>query len=225
MIELKNVTKYYKTNNKNKYVLKNVDLTIPGGVNVAILGVNGSGKSTLLKMLGGIDFPNSGVIESDKTFSWVMGIAKGLQPSMTGRQNVKLICRLYGKTHEEMSKICSYVKEFSELNDFFDMPIKVYSSGMKSKLAFSTSLAFDFDYLIIDEILSVGDAHFKKKSKDALKSKMQNCNILMVSHAMNAIKELCDVGIVLDNKGGVNYYDTVEAAIESYNNYNKVKNK
>jgi len=224
MIKLINATKYYKTQGKNKYILKNTNLEIPSDKNIGILGRNGSGKSTLLRMLGGIDFTTSGDIVSDKTFSWVMGLSKGLQPAMTGRQNVKFVCRIYGKDEEQIREISNYVKEFSELGDYFDMPIKLYSNGMKSRLSFSLSLAFDFDYLIIDEILSVGDASFKKKSENALKNKMKKCNILIVSHSMDTLRNLCDVGIVL-HEGVVTYYDHIEDAIQSYNRLNKAPSK
>lgn len=224
MIKLINATKYYKTQAENKYILNRVNLEIPGGLNVGILGRNGQGKSTLLKMLAGIDFVDSGEIVSDSSFSWVMGLSKGLQQAMTGRQNVKFVCRIYGKGEEEIRKIATYVKEFSELEDYFDMPINLYSNGMKSRLAFALSLAFDFDYLIIDEILSVGDASFKQKSEQALKEKMQSCNILIVSHSMDTLRDLCDVGILVD-KGNVTYFDHIEDAIQGYNNLNKVAKK
>lgn len=224
MIKLINATKYYKTENENKYILKNVTLEIPSGVNIGILGKNGAGKSTLLKMLAGIDFPSSGEIVSDKSFSWVMGLTKGIQPFMTGRQNVKFICRIYGKSEAEIKKIASHVKEFSELEDYFEMPINSYSSGMKSRLSFAMSLAFEFDYLIIDEILSVGDASFKQKSQKALQDKMQKCNILIVSHSIETLRELCDAGLIV-NDGKLSYYDDIEDAISSYNNINKVENK
>jgi capsular polysaccharide transport system ATP-binding protein len=224
MIKLINATKYYKTQGQNKYILKNVNLEIPSHKNVGILGRNGSGKSTFLRMLGGIDFTTSGNIVSDKSFSWVMGLSKGLQSAMTGRQNVKFVCRIYGKPESEIKRISKYVKDFSELEDYFDMPIHLYSSGMKSRLSFALSLAFDFDYLIIDEILSVGDASFKKKSEQALKDKMQSCNILIVSHSMDTLRDLCDVGIVVD-KGNIIYYDDIEDAIHGYNNLNKVQVK
>lgn len=224
MIQLINATKYYKTQGKHKYILKNTDLTIPSDVNVGILGRNGAGKSTLLKMLAGIDFPTSGRIVSDKSFSWVMGLSKGLQPAMTGRQNVKFVCRIYGKSESEIRKTLAYVKAFSELDDYFDMPIELYSSGMKSRLAFAMSLAFDFDYLIIDEILSVGDANFKKKSRNALKKKMKECHVLMVSHSMDTLRELCDVGLVV-NAGHLTYFDEIEDAIQNYNKLNKASEK
>lgn len=224
MIRLINATKYYKTQGEKKYILKDVSLTIPSGVNVGIVGKNGMGKSTFLKILAGIDFTTSGHIVSNNSFSWVMGLAKGLQPAMTGRQNVKFICRIYGKDEDEIREVCNYVKEFSELEDYFEMPINLYSNGMKSRLTFAMSLAFDFDYLIIDEILSVGDAGFKQKSRKALEEKMLHSNILMVSHSMEELRELCDVGLLID-KGQVTYYDHIEDAIQAYNKLNQLQQK
>ena len=219
MIVLENVTKYFKTKNEKKYILKNVSLTIPENTNVGILGINGAGKSTFLRMLGGIDFPNSGRIYSNKSFSWPMGLAGGFQGSMTGRQNVRFVARVFGKNGKEINKIIEFVKEFSELGDYFDMPIKTYSSGMKSRLSFSLSLAFDFDYLLIDETLSVGDTRFKEKSKQAVMKKIESSNVLMVSHSMPDLKKICDVGIVLNN-GNIEFYDKIADAIDRYQEIN-----
>jgi len=220
MIFLENATKYYKTKNGKKYILKNVTLTLPEHTNIGILGRNGAGKSTLLRMLGGIDFPNSGKIYSDKSFSWPMGLAGGFQGSMTGRQNVKFVCRIFSRSEDELKKIVEFVKEFSELGDYFDMPIKIYSSGMKSRLSFGLSLAFDFDYILIDETLSVGDKKFKKKSKEALMKKIETSNVLMVSHSMNDLKSICDSGIVVNN-GEIVYYENINDAIDRYDEINK----
>jgi len=220
MIELHNVTKYYQTANEKKYILNNVSQIIPSGVNVGILGRNGAGKSTLLRMLGGIDFPNEGLITSPNSFSWPMGLAGGFQGSMTGRQNVKFVCRIYGKSEYEIQNAIEKVKEFAEIGDYFDMPIKSYSSGMKSRLSFGLSLVFDFDYLIIDETLSVGDKNFQDKSKKALRKKIENCNVLLVSHSMPILKELCDAGIVVHG-GQMHYCDDINDAISTYNKINR----
>lgn len=216
MIKLNNVTKYYKTNIGKHYVIKDANLIIPENKNVGILGRNGAGKSTFLKLLGQIDFPNKGTIESDKSFSWPMGLAGGFQGSMTGRQNVTFVCRIYGRSYQEIQDAIKFVEEFAELDEYFNMPIRTYSSGMKSRLSFGLSLAFDFDYILIDETLSVGDKIFKNKATAALKEKIKNSNVLMVSHSMPTLKEMCDVGIVLD-KGEFTYYDNIEDAIEKYN--------
>ncbi|MBD3795988.1 MAG: ABC transporter ATP-binding protein [Epsilonproteobacteria bacterium] len=220
MIELRNATKYFQTKHEKKYILNNVSITIPSGKNVGILGRNGAGKSTLLRMLGGIDFPNSGVISSPNSFSWPMGLAGGFQGSMTGRQNVKFVCRIYGKSEYEIEEAVRSVQEFAEIGDYFDMPIKTYSSGMKSRLSFGLSLVFDFDYLIIDETLSVGDKNFQEKSKKALRKKIENCNVLLVSHSIPVLKEICDAGIVV-HQGQIHYCDDINDAISTYNKINK----
>ena len=220
MIELRHATKYFMTKYEKKYILNNVSITIPSGKNVGILGRNGAGKSTLLRMLGGIDFPNSGIISSPNSFSWPMGLAGGFQGSMTGRQNVKFVCRIYGKSDYEIEKAVNSAQEFAEIGDYFDMPIKTYSSGMRSRLSFGLSLVFDFDYIIIDETLSVGDKNFQEKAKKALRKKIENCNVLLVSHAMPVLKEICDVGIVL-HQGKIYYCDDINDAISTYNKINK----
>ncbi|MBD3798244.1 MAG: ABC transporter ATP-binding protein, partial [Campylobacterales bacterium] len=161
-----------------------------------------------------------GVISSPNSFSWPMGLAGGFQGSMTGRQNVKFVCRIYGKSEYEIEEAVRSVQEFAEIGDYFDMPIKTYSSGMKSRLSFGLSLVFDFDYLIIDETLSVGDKNFQEKSKKALRKKIENCNVLLVSHSMPVLKEICDAGIVV-HQGQIHYCDDINDAISTYNKINK----
>lgn len=220
MIELKNVTKYFKTKNSRKYILKDVSLVIPSNQNIGILGRNGTGKSTVMRMLGQIEFPNEGVITSPKSFSWPLGIGSGFVAKMTGKANVKFVCRLYGKSKEETDRIIAFVYDFSELKDYFYMPIQTYSSGMRSRLNFGLSLAFDFDYLLIDETLSVGDARFKQKSKEALMKKIETCNVLLVSHEMRTLQSICDSGIVVNN-GEMYYYENIDDAIAEYAKINE----
>jgi capsular polysaccharide transport system ATP-binding protein len=219
MIELKNVTKYFNTKKGKKYILKDVTLTLPDG-NIGILGRNGAGKSTLMRMLGRIEFPNKGTIESPNSFSWPLGLSGGFVGNMTGRANVKFVCNLYGKTKEETREIIEYVKEFSELKDYFDMPIKTYSSGMKGRLNFGLSLAFDFDYMIIDETLSVGDAKFKTKAKNALLEKIKNCNVILVSHDMKTLEQMCQTGLLVHN-GKLEYFEDIKEGIKKYKEINK----
>jgi capsular polysaccharide transport system ATP-binding protein len=220
MIDLKNVSKYFQTKQGKKYILKDVSITIPSNVNIGILGRNGAGKSTIMKMLGQIEFPNKGKIISDKTFSWPLGLSGGFVGNMTGRANIKFVCRLYGKNHQEIQEITQAIYEFSELGNYFDMPIKTYSSGMKSRLNFGLSIMFDFDYLLIDETLSVGDTRFKEKSKKALMKKIESCSVLLVSHDMQILKEICDAGIVV-NEEQMYYYSDINDAINEYENINK----
>ncbi len=216
MIRLEKVTKFFKVKGGRKYLLKDVTLTIPDGTNVGILGRNGVGKSTLLRMLGGIDFPNQGKIVADVDFSWPLGLSGGFQGSLTGKENTQFIGRVYSRTDAQLQEIVDFVIEFSELGDYFDMPVKTYSSGMKSRLAFAISLAFDFEYYLIDETLSVGDAVFKKKCQAALDDLKRKRNILMVSHSMPMLREMCEAGILLEN-GRLRYFEDVREAVEIYN--------
>ena len=222
MIELKNVTKYFYTNIGKKYILRDVNMVLPD-VNIGILGRNGAGKSTLMRMLGKIEFPNHGQIASRNSFSWPLGLSGGFVGNMTGKANIKFVCGLYGKNEKETKEIIEYVKEFSELGDYFDMPIKTYSSGMRGRLGFGLSLAFDFEYMIIDETLSTGDASFKKKAQDALKKKIENCRILLVSHSMKTLSEMCEAGLLLD-RGALYYYDDIDDAIKHYQMINENRN-
>jgi len=220
MIELNNVTKYFQTKHGKKYILDNVSIVIPSHTNIGILGRNGAGKSTLMRMLGQIEFPNNGKITSANSFSWPLGLSGGFVGNMTGKANVRFVCRLYGKSNKEIQEIITTIKDFTELGDYFDMPIKTYSSGMKSRLNFGLSMVFDFDYLLIDETLSVGDTRFKKKSKEALMKKIETCSVLLVSHDMKILRELCDAGIVV-NEGKMHYYENINDAIDEYEKINK----
>ena len=220
MIELKNVSKFFRTKQGKKYILKDMSIVIPSKKNIGILGRNGTGKSTIMRMLGQIEFPNKGSITSSQSFSWPLGLSSGFVGNMSAKSNVKFVCRLYGKSQKEIIKVVNFVKEFSELGDYFEMPIKTYSSGMKARLSFGLSLSFDFDYLLIDETLSVGDAKFRKKSKEALLTKIEKCNVLLVSHDMGTLRDICDVGIVVDN-GKVKYFDNIDGAIDEYARINK----
>lgn len=215
MIRLNQVTKFFEAKEGRKYILKDVTLTIPSGKNLGILGLNGAGKSTLLRMLGGIDFPNRGRIESKINFSWPLGLASGFQGSLTGRENAQFICRIYDLSEPEINNVLEFILDFSELESYFDMPVKTYSSGMRARLSFSTSLAFDFEYYLIDEVLSVGDPKFKKKAKAALDDLMHRRNFLLVSHSLPVLKQMCDSGIVLAG-GQLTYFDDIVDAIEYY---------
>jgi len=223
MIELQNVTKYFRTNKGKKYILRDISIVLPE-VNIGILGRNGSGKSTLMRMLGKIEFPNKGKIASRNSFSWPLGLSGGFVGNMTGKANVKFVCGLYGKNKEETRKIVATVREFSELGDYFDMPIKTYSSGMGGRLRFGLSLAFDFDYMLIDETLSVGDANFKNKAKNALKKKIENCHVLLVSHDIKTLSDICQAGLLL-HEGQMYYYDHIDDAIEHYREINNKQGK
>ena len=216
MFELRNVTKSYLTPSGRRYVFRNLSLAIPPGKNIGLIGRNGAGKSTLMRLLGGADVPDSGTIVTDRSISWPVGLTGGFQGSMTGRDNIKFVCRIYGAIGDAMREKIRYVQDFAEIGDWIDEPIKTYSSGMRSRVAFGLSMAFDFDYYLIDEVMSVGDAQFKRKCTEVFKDKLQKSNVVLVSHSMPEIEKLCDVVLLVRN-GGIQVYDDVAEGIRAYN--------
>ncbi|HAJ3406120.1 TPA: ABC transporter ATP-binding protein [Escherichia coli] len=215
MIKIENLTKSYRTPTGRHYVFKDLNIEIPSGKSVAFIGRNGAGKSTLLRMIGGIDRPDSGKTITNKTISWPVGLAGGFQGSLTGRENVKFVARLYAK-QEELKEKVEFVEEFAELGKYFDMPIKTYSSGMRSRLGFGLSMAFKFDYYIVDEVTAVGDARFKEKCAQLFKERHKESSFLMVSHSLNSLKEFCDVAIVFKDDNAVGFYEDVQSGIDAY---------
>ncbi len=215
MIELHKLTKSYRTNAGRKYVLQDVNLCLPEGANIGILGRNGAGKSTLIRMLGGIEPPDSGEIVTDKNISWPLALTGGFQGSLSGRDNVKFVCRVNGLRNEELRSRVASIHEFSEIGDYFDMPVKTYSSGMRSRLGFALSMAFEFDVYLVDEITAVGDQRFKQKCTRAFKRLRGRSSVIMVSHSMNSLRNECDIGIVLKD-GQACLFNTIEQAIEAY---------
>lgn len=215
MIEFKNVTKSYRTNKGRQYVFRGLSFRIPENRNVALIGRNGAGKSTLMRLLGGLDTADSGKIISDRTISWPVGLSGGFQGSLTGRQNVKFICRVYGAEYEQMRKKVAYVEEFAEIGKYFDQPVKTYSTGMRARVAFGLSLAFDFDCYLVDEAMSVGDAHFKAKAAAAFQDRVDRANIILVTHGMNQVRKMCNFVMLVD-RGEVSMFEDVEEGIAAY---------
>jgi capsular polysaccharide transport system ATP-binding protein len=217
MIKIENLTKSYRTPKGRHYVFKDLNVELPSGKSVALIGRNGAGKSTLLRVIGGIDRPDSGNIHTDKTISWPVGLAGGFQGSLTGRENVKFVARLYSPPDQLREKV-AFVEEFAELGKYFDMPIKTYSSGMKSRLGFGLSMAFKFDYYLVDEVTAVGDARFKQKCADLFKARHKEASFLMVSHSLGSLKEFCDVALFIGRDNKVKYFESVDEAITTYKN-------
>ena len=216
MITLSNVTKYYPTKHGRKYVLRNVSQTLPSGVNIGVFGANGTGKSTLLKLLGSADFPSHGSIDSDCSISWPMGLTGGFQGSLTGRDNAKFVCHVYGANQREIREKLAFIQEFAEIGEYFDMPVKTYSTGMRARLTFGVSMAFDFDVYLIDELTAVGDKRFREKSKAALEAKKAKANFIMASHNIESLVRQCDVGMFI-RAGELYVYHDIEQAVLEYN--------
>jgi len=215
MIRLQGVTKYYPALQGRKYILRDVTLELPEKTNIGIIGRNGAGKSTLLRLLGRIDYPNRGRVETDLNISWPMGLAGGMQGSMTGRDNAAFVCRVYGSNTEEVREKLAFIYEFSELEDYFYMPVKSYSSGMRARLTFAMSMAFEFDLYLIDELTAVGDRRFKEKSKEALEERKSRANFIMASHNMQELLKGCDAGMFIHD-GQLMLFDTMTEAVTAY---------
>ena len=215
MFELRNVTKSYLTPKGRRYIFRNLSLSIPPGKNIGLIGRNGAGKSTLMRLLGGADVPDSGTIVTDRSISWPVGLTGGFQGSMSGRDNIKFVCRVYGAEGEAMREKIRYVQEFAEIGSWLDEPIKTYSSGMRSRVAFGLSMVFDFDYYLIDEVMSVGDAQFKRKCARVFREKLKKSNVVLVSHSMPEIKKLCDI-VLLVKDGEIQIFDDVTEGIRAY---------
>ena len=215
MIIVTDVYKRYRTDHgMGKWVLQGVSLTIPPKVNVGLVGRNGAGKSTLLGLIGGIDMPTRGRVERRCRVSWPMGFGGGLAASLTGRQNAKFVCRIHGH-EEDLQDRLRYIEDFAELGESFDEPIKTYSSGMKSRLQFGLSLAFDFDVYISDEVTATGDAAFKEKAAAAFQALSDRAGLIMVSHGEGTLKEFCKAGVWL-HEGRAYWFDSINDALTEY---------
>ena len=212
MIEFRGVSKWYHTPHGRKIVLDGLDLTLPPGTKLGVLGRNGAGKSTLLGMIGGTIKPNRGVIVKRAAISWPLGLGGTYHQDLTGAQNVRFVARIYGVDTEAL---VAYVADFSELGDFMDMPVRSYSSGMRARLAFGMSMGVSFDWYLVDEITGVGDTAFRNKSLAVFKHRLKDAGLLMVSHSASTIRNYCEAGLVLENGQAV-YYDDVDAALAAH---------
>ncbi len=210
MIRFENLTKIYTLEGRRTVVADNLNTTFPTGRAVALMGRNGAGKSSLLRMVAGTMDPTWGRIVSDGTISWPVGFAGSFHNELTGAQNVRFVARIYGVDTDEL---VDFVQDFAEVGQHFHMPIKSYSSGMKSRLTFGTSMGIAFDTYLIDEVTAVGDASFKAKSARLFADRMRNSGALMVSHSMGQVRQMCDAGAVLED-GKLTYYDDLDEAIE-----------
>lgn len=209
MIQITNLCKSYHTGDGTKVVADNINLTIPSGVSVALLGRNGAGKSTLMGMLGGTIKPDAGDIKVTGTISWPVGFAGGFHRDLTGAQNIRFVARIYGVDTESLLE---YVRDFANLGPHFHAPVRSYSSGMRSRLAFGASIGIPFDTYLVDEVTAVGDANFKRKSRIVFNERMKTAGAVVVTHSMSQVRKLCNAGAVLEN-GQLTYFEDVEDAI------------
>jgi len=213
VIVLDNVVKRYHTRQGANTVLNGINLRINPGEKVGILGRNGAGKSTLIRLISGVERPTSGRITRDMNISWPLAFGGAFQSGLSGLDNLRFICRVYGVSIED--KI-SYVQDFSELGKYLREPVKTYSSGMRARLAFAISMVIEFDCYLIDEVITVGDARFHLKCQQELFDKRRDRAMIMVSHEAHNIREHCSRACVINN-GILHEYSDIDAAYDYYN--------
>ena len=212
MIALDRVSKSYRTTGRRKRVLDDVTAVFADGANIGVLGANGAGKSTLLRILSGTELPDRGMVRRTCRVSFPLGFSGAIHPNATGRENVVFVSRVYGI---EVRRIVRFVEEFAELEDYFDMPTRTYSSGMLARLAFGLSLAIDFDVYLVDEITAVGDARFQARCREMFTQRLRHASMIMVSHSFETIRAYCSKGAVLHD-GRLDMYESIDAAISAY---------
>ncbi len=212
MIIVKNVIKKYSTRQGLRTILDDVSFTVSAGEKIGILGRNGAGKSTLIRLISGAERPTSGFVSRELSVSWPLAFGGAFQGSLTGLDNLRFICRVYGKSTED--KI-DYVQEFSELGKYLREPVKNYSSGMRARLAFAISMVIDFDCFLIDEVISVGDARFHAKCQEELFVKRADKALIIVSHEMHNIRDHCNrVGVLISGK--MYFFNDIDEAYSYY---------
>ena len=215
------VPRQYRKEDITPSGIRNISLDIQQGEVIGIIGQNGSGKSTLLKLMAGVFPPDSGSIYTRGSVSLLAGVGVGFHKELTGRENAYLYGALMGRTKEQIDALIDEIQSFAELKHHFDRPIRTYSSGMKSRLGISVATAFKPDLLLIDEVLGVGDASFRKKSEKRVKDMIsESGTVVIVSHSLGMLKSICNRIIVLES-GSVLHEGNVEVGLELYVNGEK----
>ena len=212
MIRLHQVSKVYPTAQGPRTVLDRIDLTVPRGQKLGILGRNGAGKSTLIRLMSGAELPTSGDIERGMSISWPLAFSGGFQGSLTGLDNLRFICRVY---NAPIGPAVAFVQDFAELGDYLREPVRKYSAGMRARLAFAISMAVEFDCFLIDEIVAVGDSRFHDKCHRELFVKRADRSLIVVSHHAAYVREHCDKAAVLLD-GRLHTFDDLSEAFSFY---------
>lgn len=212
MIELVDVSKDYHTRQGRRRVLDTINLQVRTGEKIGILGRNGAGKSTMIRMISGAELPTEGKIRRNMSVSWPLAFGGAFQGSLTGMDNLRFICRVYGADPKAAEP---FVQEFSELGYYLREPVKSYSAGMRARLAFAISMAIEFDCFLIDEIVAVGDSRFHDKCHHELFERRRDRSLIIVSHDSGYIREHCDRAAVLV-QGKLHTFDDIEDAYTFY---------
>lgn len=219
MIELDNVVKDYHTRSGAVRVLDGVNLLVRPGQQLGILGRNGAGKSTMIRLISGTELPSAGAVRRTMSVSWPLAFGGAFQGTLTGYDNLRFICRVYGV---DPASCIDFVEDFSELGIYLREPIRSYSSGMRARLAFAISMTVDFDCYLIDEIIAVGDARFHAKCMVELFEKRADRAKIIVSHDPGYIRQHCENAAVLSG-GKLSYFDELDPAFDYYTEATSVK--
>lgn len=212
MIQCIDIVKDYEIVRGRRRVLDHVNLEVQPGQKLGIVGRNGAGKSTLIKIIGGVELPTAGRVIRSMSVSWPLAFSGAFQGSLTGLDNLRFICRIYGLDYGDTRR---FVDDFAELGHQLAEPVKTYSSGMRARLAFALTIAIEFDCYLIDEVIMVGDARFFQRCRSELFEKRADRALILVSHDMSFIQEICDSAAVLSNSV-LDLCPSVESAIERY---------
>lgn len=212
MIHLIGIEKHYNTDVGIRQVIRETNLSIPTNKRVGVLGRNGAGKTTLLNMIAGVDRPNRGMILREGRLSWPLGYAGGFHGDLTARENISFVARLYDVDYD---KTFARAEEFAEIGPYVDMPVRTYSQGMKSRLAFGLSLAINFDCYLIDEAIGAGDRFFRQKSRTVFLEQSKGAGMLLVSHNEATVREYCEIALVI-YEGVLVPFGDVDSAIDFY---------
>ncbi len=212
MIHLHRISKRFRRNGVTRTILSDVTFTLPDVPGLALVGRNGAGKSTLLRLIAGTLMPDAGAIEADESVSWPMGFAGGLHPALTGAQNARFVARVYGRNAKDL---IAFAESFAELGQAFGQPIETYSTGMKARLAFALSMGVEFDRYLIDEIIGVGDAAFRRKCRAVFQDRLRRSRLIMVSHNPDALRLFCQAGLVIE-AGCLTFYPNLEDALAAH---------
>lgn len=212
MIALQRVSKRFATRAAPRIVVDDVTIRFRAGVSVAILGRNGAGKSTLLKLISGALAPDRGRILRQGSVSWPVGFAGSFHPELSGAQNTRFIARVHGVRSDAL---VDFVRVHSGLGDQLGEPVRSYSSGMRSRLAFAVSMGFRFDMYLVDEITAVGDAAFKAQSEAMLQARLRTSGALIVTHGLVQAQRLCQHVAILD-QGRLRYFEDMDRGVAQY---------
>lgn len=212
MIQFDDLSKGFWLHNEYFPVIQHLNLTLPTGRSLALLGGNGAGKSTLLQLIAGTLPPDTGRVWSDGSISWPVGFAGSFHRDLTGAQNTRFLARVYGADTDELM---DFVQDFAEIGKHFHMPIRTYSSGMRSRLTFGISMGIPFDTYLVDEVTAVGDARFRRKSAAVFRERILNSSAILVNHNLNELREYCDAAIVLHG-GQLTFFSDLDEAVSRH---------